>query len=92
MLFPVLNNTRLSCAMESVQSNSCRLHLRQALCWVQSIRYLKYPQEPAEGGIIYPTLQMWKLRLRGLSWLGRGRASFGSLVLLALKTVDCCPG
>lgn len=34
-----------------------------------------------------PTLQMWKLKLRGCSWPGRGSAGFGSLALLALKFV-----
>lgn len=65
---------------------------RQAPCWqaasvAQSIHYLKYPQESREGGIVCPILQMWKLKLRGCSWPGRGSAGFGPLALLALKFV-----
>lgn len=52
-----------------------------------SVHYLKYPQESREGGIVCPTLQMWKLELRGLSWPGRGSAGFGLLALLALMFV-----
>lgn len=36
---------------------------------------------------MYPILQMWKLKLGGLSWPGRGRTGFVPLVLLALKFV-----
>lgn len=54
---------------------------------VQSIHYPKYPQESPEGGVVCPILQMWKLKLGGLSWPGMGRAGFGPLVLLALKFV-----
>lgn len=81
----------VSCARGQSDPVSATCTPGQTLSWVQSIHYLKYLQEPPEGGILYPTLQMWKLRPRGLSQPGRGRAGFGLLVLLALKTVHCCP-
>lgn len=76
----------MSCAKESVQSSFCHLYPKASTV-LGAVHDLKYPQETPEAGILYPTLQMWKPRLRGLSWPGRGRAGFGSLGLLGPK--DC---